>query len=105
VTSTSSDTPRRSNRRLRRSSYEGWVGQVKPQVTGLDPGSPPGGTTVPPANRLDSTDATFVRIIRTCAGIFMSKATTSNAHIGRVDFCPNRGLYQKGCLNCMQNNK
>jgi hypothetical protein len=74
-------------------------GQILPCVTRLDPASPSGGTTVPLANRLDSTDAMCINIIRTWAGIFMSKAITPNAPMGTVDFHPNGGLYQKECYD------
>jgi hypothetical protein len=69
--------------------------QVMPRVTALDPA----GTTFTPANILDSTDATFVDVIRTSAGIFGSDGTTPDASIGTVDFYPNGGFYQKTCSN------
>jgi hypothetical protein len=43
------------------------------------------GTTVAPANRLDSTDANLIDTIRTSGGIFRSKLKTLNAFIGTVD--------------------
>jgi hypothetical protein len=83
VTSTSSDTPTEFTSGFRHTEFGEWACHASCHGSGTCKFS--GGTRVPPANRLDSTDANFVYIIRTSAGIFRSKSKTPNAPIETVD--------------------
>ncbi len=72
-------------------------GQKIPRVTALDPARPGFDPSTTPSNlRLDSTDAIFVDVIRTSAGVG-SNSTTPDPPIGTVDFYPNGGIAQPGC--------
>lgn len=63
------------------------------RITGLDPAKPLF-TTLPLSLRLDPSDAEFVDVIHTDAGIFGFPTS-----IGHVDFYPNGGISpQPGCL-------
>ncbi|XP_067009578.2 pancreatic triacylglycerol lipase [Anabrus simplex] len=68
------------------------LGGILPMITGLDPAAPLFGSESL-ANRLDSTDAKFVQVIHTCAGLLGWKDP-----MGHVDFYPNKGEpIQPGC--------
>ncbi|XP_053960290.1 pancreatic triacylglycerol lipase [Anastrepha ludens] len=63
------------------------------RITGLDPARPAFEGNTGPENHLDVTDAEFVDVIHTCAGILGYKQP-----IGSVDFYPNGGgAFQPGC--------
>ncbi|XP_004525105.2 pancreatic triacylglycerol lipase [Ceratitis capitata] len=63
------------------------------RITGLDPARPAFENCIGPENHLDATDAEFVDIIHSCAGILGFKKP-----IGSVDFYPNGGRApQPGC--------
>ncbi|XP_017470989.1 PREDICTED: inactive pancreatic lipase-related protein 1-like [Rhagoletis zephyria] len=63
------------------------------RITGLDPARPAFEGSTGPENHLDVTDAEFVDVIHTCAGILGYKQP-----IGVVDFYPNGGgAFQPGC--------
>ncbi|XP_063235180.1 pancreatic triacylglycerol lipase-like [Bacillus rossius redtenbacheri] len=67
------------------------------RVTGLDPAGPLFGVGESAADRLDSSDAGFVDVIHTCAGVLGWKNP-----IGHADFFPNGGgMVQPGCNNDM----
>ena len=59
---------------------------------GLDPAGPYF-TKVDPAVRLDPSDAEYVDVIHTDAGVFGTDRTDS----GHIDFFPNGGYQQPGC--------
>ncbi|XP_038107065.1 pancreatic lipase-related protein 2 isoform X1 [Culex quinquefasciatus] len=62
------------------------------RISGLDPALP-GFTDSAPDSRLDPSDARFVDVIHTCAGML-----GSDAKLGHVDFWPNGGrANQPGC--------
>ncbi|XP_014087328.2 pancreatic triacylglycerol lipase [Bactrocera oleae] len=68
------------------------------RITGLDPARPAFEGNTGPENHLDATDADFVDVIHTCAGILGFKQP-----IGTVDFYPNGGgAFQPGCKEPMQ---
>ncbi|XP_028895241.2 pancreatic triacylglycerol lipase-like [Zeugodacus cucurbitae] len=68
------------------------------RITGLDPARPAFEGSTGPENHLDVTDADFVDVIHTCAGILGFKQP-----IGAVDFYPNGGgAFQPGCKEPMQ---
>ncbi|XP_067624561.1 pancreatic triacylglycerol lipase-like [Eurosta solidaginis] len=63
------------------------------RITGLDPARPAFEGIMGPENHLDVTDAEFVDVIHTCAGVLGFKRP-----IGAVDFYPNGGgAFQPGC--------
>ncbi|XP_017484001.1 PREDICTED: lipase member I-like [Rhagoletis zephyria] len=63
------------------------------RITGLDPARPAFENCIGPENHLDATDAEFVDIIHSCAGILGFQKP-----IGSVDFYPNGGRApQPGC--------
>jgi len=62
-------------------------GKVLPRVTGLDPARP-GFSSAGTSSRLDASDATFVDIIRTSAGINNSKVSRNM----RIDFKATRKI-------------
>jgi pimeloyl-ACP methyl ester carboxylesterase len=67
------------------------------RVTGLDPAKP-GFTDQQPDKLLDPSDAQFVDIIHTCAGLL-----GSDLNLGHVDFWPNGGISsQPGCNGWME---
>ncbi|XP_049303075.1 phospholipase A1 2 isoform X1 [Bactrocera dorsalis] len=67
-------------------------------LLGLDPARPAFEGNTGPENHLDATDADFVDVIHTCAGILGFKQP-----IGAVDFYPNGGgAFQPGCKEPMQ---
>ncbi|KAM7436663.1 hypothetical protein ABFA07_013584 [Porites harrisoni] len=63
------------------------------RITGLDPAGPLFAST-PPAVRLDPSDATFVDVIHTDA-----KRWGIEQSCGHIDFYPNGGVDQVGCLD------
>lgn len=67
------------------------------RITGLDPAGPIY-QTIAPSRRLDKTDATFVDIIHTNMGI-----AGYYGSLGHVDFFPNCGVIQPGCLQIGSN--
>ncbi|XP_054729783.1 pancreatic triacylglycerol lipase-like [Anastrepha obliqua] len=63
------------------------------RITGLDPARPAFEDCIGPENHLDATDAEFVDVIHSCAGVLGFKKP-----IGSVDFYPNGGRApQPGC--------
>lgn len=60
---------------------------------GLDPTGPLFFIKVP-FDRIDATDAKLVEVIHTCAGKLGFEAA-----LGHVDYWPNGGLHQPGCLD------
>ncbi|KAK3864249.1 hypothetical protein Pcinc_030039 [Petrolisthes cinctipes] len=67
------------------------------RITGLDPADP-FFQFMPPAVRLDPTDANFVDVIHTDAGQFsLSGGYGLLQPVGHVDFYPNGGKQQAGC--------
>lgn len=69
------------------------------RISGLNPSGPVPFEHLPPDQRLDRTDATFVDIIHTddvSKSISPAKKGTAVA-IGDVDFYPNGGILQPGC--------
>lgn len=68
-----------------------------PRITGLDPAAP-GFSINDTETRLDTSDADFVDIIHTNSGpIYLGDVSMEEA-IGHVDFYPNGGQKQPGCL-------
>ncbi|XP_057366474.1 pancreatic triacylglycerol lipase-like [Daphnia carinata] len=68
-----------------------------PRITGLDPAAP-GFSINDTETRLDTTDADFVDVIHTNSGpIYLGDVSMEEA-IGHVDFYPNGGQKQPGCL-------
>ena len=67
-------------------------------IVGLDPAGPLFAST-PPAVRLDPSDATFVDVIHTDA-----KRWGIEQPCGHIDFYPNGGVNQVGCLDVTTGN-
>lgn len=67
-------------------------------IVGLDPAGPLFAST-PPAVRLDPSDATFVDVIHTDA-----KRWGIEQSCGHIDFYPNGGVDQVGCLDVTTGN-
>lgn len=75
-------------------------GDKIPRVTGLDPARPGfEQATTSPSERLDPTDADFVDVIRTSTGAGSTSTTADPPGAGTVDFYPNGGVKQPGCLD------
>ncbi|XP_046438904.1 inactive pancreatic lipase-related protein 1-like [Daphnia pulex] len=69
---------------------------IMPRITGFDPAFP----CFEKANRdeiIDSTDAEFVDIIHTNAGLLFQKSLGFPFSLGHADFWPNGGSIQPGC--------
>merc|ERR1712137_156269 len=68
-----------------------------PRITGLDPAGP-GFTTDDGSIRLDREDALFLDVIQTNSGNLLENGLGYGAPIGHIDFFPNGGEFQPGCL-------
>ncbi|CAL4131165.1 unnamed protein product, partial [Meganyctiphanes norvegica] len=67
------------------------------RVTGLDPAGP-GFYDAPSDRRLDSSDADFVDVIHTNSGPILDGCYGLSKAVGDVDFYPNGGRHQPGCV-------
>ncbi|XP_050738744.1 pancreatic triacylglycerol lipase-like [Eriocheir sinensis] len=67
------------------------------RVTGLDPAGP-AFYTQPPERRIDKTDADFVDILHTNSGSLPEGCIALFKPVGHVDFYPNGGRHQPGCV-------
>lgn len=68
-----------------------------PRITGLDPAGPEF-YNQPEENRLDPSDAIFVDVIHTNAGPVLESCVGLELPSGHVDFYPNGGDHQPGCV-------
>ncbi|XP_063614992.1 inactive pancreatic lipase-related protein 1-like, partial [Penaeus indicus] len=68
-----------------------------PRITGLDPAGPEF-YNQPEENRLDPSDAIFVDVIHTNAGSVLESCVGLELPTGHVDFYPNGGDHQPGCV-------
>jgi len=73
------------------------VNGLLPRITGLDPAYPFFSWTNTD-QRLDKSDAEFVDVIHTNSGFLFEAAVSFPMPIGHVDFYPNGGYVQPGCL-------
>nr|XP_053640604.1 pancreatic triacylglycerol lipase-like [Cherax quadricarinatus] len=69
-----------------------------PFITGMDPAGPEFHDK-PESGRLDNTDADFVQIIHTNGGTILESCVGLVDAIGHVDFYPNGGVHQPGCVD------
>jgi hypothetical protein len=72
-------------------------GNKIPRVTALDPALPLF-DLVGVDRRLDATDADFVDVIHTASGSLLEGGLAFTAPLGHVDYYPNKGRYQPGCI-------
>ncbi|XP_059168294.1 pancreatic triacylglycerol lipase-like [Physella acuta] len=82
------------------SHISGYAGERVPglgRITGLDPAGPYFENT-PVSIRLDPTDALFVDAIHTDAGTLLTANLGIMQAVGHVDFYPNGGHNQPGCI-------
>ncbi|XP_045606824.1 pancreatic triacylglycerol lipase-like [Procambarus clarkii] len=69
-----------------------------PAITGLDPAGPEF-YSKPTSERLDASDAAFVQIIHTNGGEILQSCVGLADTAGQVDFFPNGGVHQPGCVD------
>ncbi|KAG8186239.1 hypothetical protein JTE90_008765 [Oedothorax gibbosus] len=68
------------------------------RITGLDPAGP---YFRDPLVRLNATDALFVDVIHTDGGGYLLTGLSINEPIGHLNFYPNGGRLQPGCVNIL----
>ncbi|XP_042223406.1 pancreatic lipase-related protein 3-like [Homarus americanus] len=69
-----------------------------PMITGLDPAGPEFYEKTA-SERLDPSDAKFVQIIHTNGGTILQSCVGLKDSVGHVDFYPNGGKHQPGCVD------
>ncbi|KAK7052800.1 hypothetical protein SK128_022400 [Halocaridina rubra] len=83
---------------------QGYAGERTPdlqRISGLDPAEPLF-KGLPPSVRLDPTDANFVDVIHTDSDSIYLLGLGMEQAVGHVDFYPNNGRRQPGCLNPLE---